>query len=495
MPIEPRQIERPEIAGNLILLTGATGYVGGHLLQALQAAGRRVRCATRRPEAINGAAPGTAAVRADVGDPESIGAALRGVHTAYYLVHTMDSARSFEQADRMGARNFAQAARAAGVRRIIYLGGLANPTGALSPHLRSRHEVGELLRKSGTQVIEFRASVIIGAGSLSFEMMRALAERLPVMITPRWVAIQAQPISIDDVIRYLMAALELETTDNCIFEIGGADRVSYGGIIREYARQRELRRALIRVPVLTPRLSSWWLRLVTPLQARVGRELIEGVRNESVVRDDWALRTFAIRPLGIRQAIAGALCAEDAEFMAARWSRVLSGARHQVAWGGIRIGNRLIASQTIDVDAAPTAAFAPIRRIGGRSGWYYGRWLWELRALADRLIGGPGMRRGRSDQESVAVGHQIDFWRVVAFEPNRKLTLAAEMKMPGRAWLDFEVEPNGAGSTIRQTAIFDPKGLFGLLYWYVSFPLHQIVFAGMLRGIAERCRPYDDARI
>ena len=484
----------PDQSEQLILLTGASGYVGGHLLKALEAAGHRVRCAVRRPEALHTSAPRTTVVRCDVLDRESVVAAMRGVHTAYYLVHSMNSERSFEQTDREGARNFAAAAGTARVQRIIYLGGLGNPNAALSPHLRSRHEVGELLRASGVQVIEFRASAIIGTGSLSFEMVRALAERLPVMITPRWVTMEAQPIAIDDVIRYLVTALASDATSNRVFEIGGAERVSYGGILREYARQRGLKRAMIRVPVLTPRLSSWWLRLVTPLQARVGRELIEGVRHATVVSNDLALRTFAIRPAGIRQAIADALRAEDLEFSATRWSNALSAMLPHSPWGGIRIGNHLLISQTIDVKVPPAAAFAPIRRIGGAVGWYYGRWLWELRAFADRQLGGPGMRRGRSNEETIAVGDRIDCWRVSRYEPDRKLTLAAEMKVPGRAWLDFEVQPNGTGSTIRQTAIFDPKGLFGLLYWYLSFPLHQVVFAGMLRSIAADAVRSNQAR-
>ena len=373
-----RQIENgfADASENLILLTGASGYVGGHLLKALEAAGHRVRCAARRPKAMHISGARTTVVGTDVLDRASIAAAMVGVHTAYYLVHSMNSQQSFEQTDREGARNFAEAARTAGVNRIIYLGGLGNPNAALSPHLRSRLEVGELLRASGAQVIEFRASAIIGAGSLSFEMVRALAERLPVMITPRWVTMEAQPIAIEDVIRYLAAALALETSDNRVFEIGGAERVSYGGIIREYARQCGLRRAMIRVPVLTPRLSSWWLRLVTPLQARVGRELIEGVRHPTVVSDDLALQTFSIQPAGIRKAIADALRAEDLEFSSTRWSVARLATPPHSPWGGVRIGNRTIVSQMIDVQAAPAAAFAPIRRIGGPVGWYYGRWLW-----------------------------------------------------------------------------------------------------------------------
>lgn len=486
MSTRPKTAKSPSSSDSerLILLTGVSGYVGSRLLRALEAAGHRVRCAGRRPEAIATSASKTTVVRTDVLDRESIGAAMHGVDTAYYLVHSMNAERSFESADRDGARNFAEAARAAGVRRIIYLGGLGNSSGSLSPHLRSRHEVGELLRASGTQVVEFRASAIIGGGSLSFEMVRALAERLPVMIMPRWVTMEAQPISINDAIRYLVAALDLNTTASCIFEIGGAERVSYAGIIREYAQQRGLKRAMIRVPVLTPRLSSWWLKLVTPLQARVGRELVESVRHATVVSNDLALRMFSIRPAGIRKAIADALRDEDLEISATRWSDALSAALSKSPWGGVRIGNRLLVSQAVEVNVPPPQAFAPIQRIGGTVGWYYGRRLWELRALIDRLLGGPGMRRGRSNDTTIKLGDGVDFWRVSAFEADRKLTLAAEMKIPGRAWLDFEVEPTKTGATIRQTAIFDPLGLFGLLYWYLSFPLHQWVFGGMLRGIA-----------
>lgn len=281
----------------IVLLTGASGYVGGRLLKALQKKGVGVRCFARRPEYLRSrAVAGTEIVRGDVLDPASLKRALDGVPSAYYLVHSMGSADSFEEKDREGARNFAAAARAAGVRRIIYLGGLGDSGGELSIHLRSRHEVGEVLRESGVPVIEFRASIVIGSGSLSFEMVRALAERLPVMITPKWVAMTAQPISISEIIEYLLAALEIVAPTNSIYEIGGADIVSYGDIMREYSRQRSLRCLMIPVPVLTPRLSSLWLGLVTPLYARVGRKLIDSIIHPTVVRDDAALKTFSIRP-------------------------------------------------------------------------------------------------------------------------------------------------------------------------------------------------------
>jgi uncharacterized protein YbjT (DUF2867 family) len=434
-------------------------------------------------------------MRGDLLDRASVAKALHEVDAAYYLVHSMNSGNSFEEIDRQAAQNFAEAARRAQVRRVVYLGGLSDADAPLSAHLRSRHEVGGLLRESGAQVIEFRSSIIIGAGSLSFEMVRALGERLPIMIMPRWVMMQAQPIAIRDVVAYLMAARAIQLQGNHTFEIGGATRASYGEIIGEYARQRGLRRVMIPVPVLTPRLSSWWLKLVTPLQARVGRELIEGVKHRTIVRDDSAERTFAVKPVGIRQAIADALRDEDEEFLTTRWSRMWAATSSKPACGGIRVGNRIVWSQAIHVNVPADLAFAPIRRIGGTVGWYYGRALWEARALVDRVLGGPGMRRGRRDSESLACGDTVDFWRVECFEASRKLTLVAEMKVPGHAWLDFEVEPDPGGSTIRQTAIFDPLGVFGLLYWYFCYPLHRLVFSGMLRRIAAMAvdsGPYRD---
>ena len=468
-----------------VLVTGATGYVGGRLLRVLESARVRVRCLARRPDYLRGrAAPSTEIVGGDVLDPASLARALAGVRAAYYLVHSMDAAGGFEARDREAARAFGAAARAAGVPRIIYLGGLAGPGEALSAHLRSRHEVGRLLRESGVPVVEFRASIVLGSGSLSFEIVRALVERLPVMITPRWVSVPAQPIAIDDLLAYLVAALDLPLEGSPVYEIGGADRVSYGDLMREYARQRGLRRLMIRVPVLTPRLSGLWLGLVTPVYARIGRRLVDSMRHPTVVTDPDALRVFDIRPRGVAEAIAAALRSEDREFAETRWSDALSAAGAETPRPGARFGNRIVDSRAVQVGAPPVNAFAPVRRIGGTTGWYAWEVLWRLRGFLDLLAGGPGMRRGRRHPQHLRVGDVVDFWRVEAYEPGRLLRLAAEMKLPGRAWLEFEVRPEDPGSVIRQTATFDPVGLFGLAYWYALYPLHRLVFAGMLRGIA-----------
>jgi len=469
-----------------ILLTGATGYIGGRLLKLLEAEGHPVRCLTRRPEFLQGRiASGSEVVKGDALDGNSLEQAMNGVYAAYYLVHSMGAAHGFEETDRQAAEKFGRAARTRGVQRIIYLGGLGDAVDRLSPHLRSRQEVGEILRQSGVPVVEFRASIVIGSGSLSFEMIRALVERLPIMITPRWVTVRAQPIAIRDVLQYLRGGLDVPAGESHIYEIGGPDQVSYGDLMREYARQRGLHRLTISVPVLTPRLSSLWLGLVTPLCARVGRKLIDSIRHPTVVQDDTALRTFAIRPVGVREAIANALSNEDHEFAETRWSDAMSSSGPTPRWGGVRFGNRLIDSRIVSVSVLPHAAFAPIQRIGGAAGWYYGNWLWGFRGWLDLLAGGVGMRRGRRDSDQLKAGDTLDCWRVEAIEPGRTLRLAAEMKLPGRAWLEFEVTADARGSLIRQTASFDAVGLAGLLYWYLVYPWHQLVFAGMLRGIAH----------
>jgi uncharacterized protein YbjT (DUF2867 family) len=469
-----------------ILVTGATGYVGGRLLAEFERLGRPVRCLARNPEALRPrVAPSTEVVRGDVLDAASLDAALAGVETAYYLVHSMGASSAFADLDRAGARHFSEAARAAGVKRIVYLGGLGDSEEDLSDHLRSRHETGDVLRESGVEVVEFRASIVIGSGSLSYEMVRALTERLPVMVCPRWVAIEAQPIAIEDVLAYLVAALDLPAGPSQVYEIGGPDVVSYGDIMREYARQRGLKRLMIPVPLLTPHLSSLWLALVTPLYARVGRKLIASIRNATVVRDGRALDVFSVRPRGLREAIARAIDAADCPAGANKWSDSKS--------AGVAASPRVSApapalmdSRETVVTASAAAAFEPIRRIGGDTGWYCADLLWRLRGWMDLVAGGVGMRRGRRDPETCVAGDPIDFWRVAAYEPDHLLRLEAEMKLPGRAWLEFSVDPVTATTTrIRQVARFEPSGLLGRLYWYSLFPAHAIIFSGMLRRIGN----------
>ncbi len=476
------------VAGSPVLITGATGYIGGRLVPLLEGTGVRLRCLARHPAALaTRVSPTPEVVAGDLLDPASLDRALAQVEVAYYLVHSMGAHGDYLEMDRVAARNFGEAARRAGVRRIVYLGGLATGDAAFSRHLRSRIETGEVLRASGVPVIEFRASVVIGSGSLSFELIRALVERLPVMICPRWVATLAQPIGIDDLLAYLVVARDLPDGESRTFEIGGADIASYGDVMREYARQRGLTRVMISVPLLTPRLSSLWLGLVTPVYARVGRELIAGLKNPSVVTDPAALATFPIRPIGLREAIARAIRYESRAFALTRWSDARSSGGVQPP-ADTQFGRRLVDRRHIDVAVDTGRAFGPIARIGGERGWYFGTWLWRIRGAVDLLLGGVGMRRGRRDPDVPAVGDALDFWRVEAYEPGRRLRLAAEMKLPGRAWLEFDVEPATGGAIVHQTAVFEPAGLFGLIYWYALLPVHAVIFSGMLRAIARRAQ-------
>ncbi len=482
----PNPINHQMSSVPLILLTGATGYVGGRLLPELEKREVRLRCLARRPEYLKPkVAAITEVIEGDVLEPESLRAAMEGVDVAYYLIHSMGSGGSFEEKDREAARNFSAAAKEAGVGRIIYLGGLGHEAEELSAHLKSRHEVGQVLRESGIPVVEFRASIVIGSGSLSFEMIRSLVERLPFMIMPKWVSELAQPIAIEDLIAYLLSSLDVAIEESTIFEIGGADKVSYGDIMHVYAGVRNMRIWAVPVPVLTPYLSSLWLGLVTPLYARIGRKLIESIAHSTVVRDPKALSTFDVEPMGIEPAIRRALENEDQEYAMTRWSDALSSSGVPATFSKSSFKARLIDSRTASVPTSPNNAFRPIARIGGETGWYAWTWLWRVRGFLDLLVGGVGTRRGRPSPDALRVGDTLDFWRVEIYEPNERLRLAAEMKLPGRAWLEFEVSGDEDSSTIRQTASFDPVGLFGRMYWYALVPLHYLVFGGMLRGIAR----------
>lgn len=466
----------------MILLTGATGYIGGRLLPLLEKRSEVVRCLARRPERIKPrVGPRTEVFEGDLLTPSSLAGALTGVETAYYLVHSMGSQQDFMEEDRAAARNFAAAAKAAGVSRIIYLGGLGE--GELSPHLESRQEVGRILAESGAAVIEFRASIVIGSGSISYEMVRALVERLPIMTTPSWVRVQAQPIAIEDLLAYLIAALDKTPVRSAVYEIGGQDRVSYEQIMSEYARQRGLKRTMIPVALLTPWLSSLWLAVVTPIYARIGRRLFTSLRHETVVRDDQALRDFSVRPRGLAEAITRALTNENREYAESRWFDALSSNGPLQKFPGASA--RLVDARTADSRATPGRLFNEVASLGGASGWPFHS-LWVLRGFMDQLAGGVGMRRGRPVGRGLRVGDALDFWRVEVLEPGRRLRLHAEMRLPGRAWLEFEVAEREGGSRLLQTAVFEAHGLAGLCYWYALVPAHAVIFAGMARKLARR---------
>jgi uncharacterized protein YbjT (DUF2867 family) len=477
-----------------ILLTGASGYVGGRLLNRLEASTRPLRCLTRRPGLLrNRVGPRTEVVAGDVLDPGSLDAAFQGVHTAFYLVHSMGAAGAFEELDRRAAINFAEAARAAGVAQVVYLGGLGREEN-LSSHLASRHEVGRLLREHGVATIELRASIVIGSGSASFETVRALVEHLPIIVAPRWVETLAQPIAIEDVLECLLAAIELECPVDAVYEIGGADQVTYAEVMREYARQRGLHRRVVRMPLITPRASRVLLGLLTPVYGRVAAAMVDSLRNETIVTRSPTHPAFAGPQRGLPAAIERALVNEDREFAETRWSDALPQGQ-PLRWGGLAFGRRLVASRVMHVERKPEDAFDPIQRIGGSTGWYGANWFWRLRGFLDTLRGGVGLRRGRRDPHDLRVGDTIDFWRVERLDPNRLLRLAAEMKIPGRLWLQFEVDPAEQDSLVRQTTVFDPAGYIGLAYWYLLYPIHNRVFRRMLRGIRRATQAHGKAAV
>jgi uncharacterized protein YbjT (DUF2867 family) len=475
-------IPTPPAELGTILLTGATGYVGGRLLDRLVRDGFRVRCLTRRPEILTKrVARDVEIVAGDLLEPESLSVAMAGVHIAYYLVHSMDAKRSFEELDRRAASNFATAAAKAGVRHIVYLSGLGSGAD-LSAHLASRHEVGEILCRSGVVTTELRASIVIGAGSASFETVRAVVERLPAIPAPKWVDTVAQPIAIDDVIEYLLTVLTPRPTRNAVFEIGGGDRVSYAEVMREYARQRNLRRWVLPMPVRTARTWRLFLGVLTPTHGRVAATMLESLRNETVVSDPGAREAFAVEPRGLPEAIERALTGEDHEFADTSWRDVLPQAASS-RWGGVQVRRRMVTSRVEPVHVSPHAVFASIQRIGGQTGWYGTDWFWRVRGWLDKRCGGDGMRRGRRDPHAISVGDRIDFWRVERVEPARRLLLVAEMKIPGRLWLQFDVEGDDRRTEVRQTTVFDPAGSVGLVYWYLLYPVHRTIFRAMLRGL------------
>jgi len=459
-----------------VLVTGATGYIGGRLIPQLLAAGHKVRVLVRDASRIAGR-PWFPSVEVAVGnilDRDAMERALAEVDQAYYLVHSMMNAE-FGEIDRRAAENFV-AASPPTLRKVIYLGGLVPRGEQRSEHLRSRAEVGAILR-AGLPALEFRAGPIIGSGSASFEMLRYLTERLPAMVAPRWISNLVQPIAVDDVITYLVLAATRETFG--IVEIG-ADRLSFRQMMQTYAEVRGLRRRILAVPVLAPRIAGLWVGLVTPIPNRLAVPIMEGIVEPVIADTDAARRLFPdVEPISYRDAVIAAL-QPDLE-MATRWSDALHAAP------AYELSDRegmMREVRSIDVDASPARIFDAFTSLGGDGGWRVWNRAWKLRGLLDRLLGGPGLRRGRRHHQQLFVGEALDFWRVEAIEPNRMLRLRAEMKVPGRAWLQWEVAGQGGRSQLVQTAIFAPRGLWGAIYWYALYPLHARIFSDLARAIA-----------
>ena len=473
----------------MILVTGATGYIGGRLIPRLAAHGYPVRALARDPRRLGRLAALTRdVVSADLLQPHTLASAVEGVDTAYYLAHSMTtSGGDFAFKDRAAARNFAAACAVARVRRIIYLGGLGNSNQALSSHLASRQEVGAILATGPVPVTELRAAIIVGAGSASFEIIRDLVHRLPVMVTPRWVRSRCEPVAIAQVLDYLVGVLEEPRTVGQVLDIGGGEVLTYEQMMRECATVMGRRLRILTLPVLTPSLSAYWLNLVTSVPMSLARPLVEGLRNDVVTTDRRIRDWIPTRDIPYREAVATALAEDAAGELATRWTLADTSPPDaaQPGWP-----EPLSETRTRETPAPAAAVFAAVQRIGGQTGWYYADWLWRLRGAIDRMLGGVGMRRGRAHPTALAIGQPVDFWRVADLVPGRLLRLRAEMKLPGVAELEFAVEDRaGGGALLRQRAQFQPNGLWGRLYWYLLLPFHAFIFGGMARRIvaaAER---------
>lgn len=468
-----------------VVVFGASGYVGGRLILALLEAGHTVRAITRSEASLRDY-PWRAQVEvieADILAPETLARAIEGCDAAYYLVHSMGR-DDFESLDRTAAENFVAAASGSTLKRIVYLGGLGS--GELSPHLESRQEVGRILAGGSVPVTEFRAAVVIGSGSLSFEMTRYLTEVLPVMVTPSWVTTKVQPIAIRDVLAYLVAALDVPESAGRIIEVGGEDVLTYEETMQGYARAAGLRRRLIlRVPVLTLGLSARWVGLVTPLSNAVAAQLIESLKHEVVVTDNVARELFEFKPIGYAEAVMRAIERTRGADIPTRWTRgTWQPADPLPSDPSHAFGTVLSDRRELESSASSDELARAFMQVGGAKGYYSLDWAWRIRGLVDSLFGGVGLRRGRRDPNTVGIGEPLDFWRVVKVEPGRSLELKAEMRLPGEAWLSWEVESDpSAGSRLVQTAWFSPRGLFGRLYWFAMFPFHALIFPRMIRGI------------
>ncbi|MGD0750713.1 MAG: SDR family oxidoreductase [Anaerolineales bacterium] len=476
-----------------ILVTGATGYIGGRLVPRLLEAGHQVCCFVRDPARLRDF-PWVERVliaEGDALDALSLVNAMQGITTAYYLIHGMQGGRVDAERDLRAASNFASAAEMAGIQRIIYFGELVNPSDDLSPYLRSRHETGHVLRLGRVPVTEFRAGMVVGSGSALFEMVRYTTERQPVFICPKWFFSMAQPIAIRNVLDYLIAALKTPQSSGKLIEIGGATRLTYAQMLMAYAHERGLTRILIPSPFYTPRLSAYWVHMLTPVHWRVLLPLIEGLHNESVVGNDLARELFPeIQPLDYHTAVHLALGRVSNDDVETSWSDALvvtQGDNRPVTLTTAE--GMMLERRHLVLDLPPAPVFCAYTGLGGERGWLYLNWIWEIRGWMDKLVGGVGLRRGRRHPDDIRVGESLDFWRVEAVEPDRLIRLRAEMKVPGKAWLEFQSIPQPDGKTLlTQTAYFAAHGLAGFLYWYLLYPIHGFIFSGLIRKVAERAQ-------
>ncbi|MDZ7716121.1 MAG: SDR family oxidoreductase [Balneolaceae bacterium] len=473
------------------LVTGVTGYIGGRLVPKLLEEGYDISVMSRDAGRLQGRQwiDEVEVIEADVLKPETLSGVMEDIDIAYYLIHSMSGKENedFHQRDIQAAENFGREAKKHDVSRIIYLGGLGHEKDELSKHLKSRQLTGKTLRESGIPVTEFRAAIVVGSGSKSFEMIRYLTERVPIMICPQWVYSKVQPIAIRNVLQYLVSAIEKPETEDEVIEIGGKDVMTYADMMKIYARVNGLKRFLLPVPVLTPNLSSYWVHWMTSVPASLARPLIEGLKNDVVVRDDKAKHLFPdIEPMGYEKAVRLAIRRIDTQEVETTWNDALLSSKGDErpvileSKQGMNIERRMR-----KVNASQEEVYKTFSALGGEKGWLTFEWAWKLRGILDRLVGGVGFRRGRRSADELRVGDALDFWRVEAIKENELLRLRAEMKVPGRAWLEFQSLPTEEGKTkLIQTAYFAPKGLFGLFYWYGLYPLHSLIFSSMIENLA-----------
>jgi uncharacterized protein YbjT (DUF2867 family) len=476
-----------------VLVAGASGYIGGRLVPKLEALGHHVICLVRNPDRLNRHRWENVVVRqADLLDLDSLHGVMRGVDVAYYLVHSMaDGVHGFIERDHTAADNFGLVAREAGVKRIIYLGGLGECEKFISPHLEARQHVGDVLRLSGVPVTEFRAAIVIGSGSMSFEMIRYLTERLPILFTPKWITTLCQPIAINNVLDYLTLSLTEPCSIDSIFEIGGPDILTYEDIMRGYATARQLKRKLVNLPFLTTRILAIGADVVTPLPFPYLQILIDGLKSEVIVRDHRAREVFDVKLTPYAHALQQSLERSGQGEVETYWNGgkagLLPGRTHKVVEG------MFIEQRRLETSAEPEAVYSAFAGLGGREGWYFADWLWQVRGLFDRLAGGPGMRRGRRSQVEIQRGDVLGGYRVETVETGHMIRLRNEMKAPGPAWMQFEVLPGAKGGSLYvQTAFFEPHGLMGLAYWYALYPFHQIIFNGLAHAIVKRAKAVDE---